>query len=885
MANIAAIERTAGKGMRFLFAPQFLGRGSLQPVKNILIIFVQMMAQFLASAELIPANHRALRPVSGSDARLGEVLALACHNLRRPGTRLDQYAVFGGVFALMSLLAIMAIYTVSSMLLGSAHAAITITFSIGTPCATAGTLFQSNCAGGDMAQQWIDALLLGQAPWWLGQTTLISPAMQAGLGAMFNTYSMAMLVLAGFLVLYHLLMIIAGTAHEGRFGGRAMNQIWAPIRLVAAIGMLVPVGVNGLNSGQLVAIQVTKWGSALASNTWIAFANTFTNSPYVILPPLPATVPALREALFILVCEKSYTGAARDIEAAYGTLPFTVEPTPWYKTTGDGLKIAKNWEYQSTTTADHQNSICGDIEMLNPDYAPSGVASEFLSSATGLTASLDIRKAVLEVQRDAIDDAMQSVVGPGPNYVESGSVLAQLADKIYRSADAVNTGVTLSVTDILNFNQAVMDYRAALASGIRTAVVSSTALAGMNMTTDAISRGWMSAGVWFNSIAKINGMLIDYAKAIPNVQHTYKQMLAPRLTARAQTALASAADVVAQLPDMAGQLGTPVAEPLSYLSQIDGSSPMDQYLLDLANRIKGILGNQTGSADEIAAGALPAYASGLSLNSANPLAELAALGHRMVEASFATNNAVGACYESLNNERERQSNADTAMGPADGFNHDCSSGSGTQPGPAMFLMQAVSGAMVMAGITLAFVLPLLPFVRFLFGTLTWIIAVFETVIAVPIVALAHIRMDGDGFTGSSARSAYMLLLQVFLRPVLMVFGLMVALLVFNLMIVALNEFYSQAVRSAEGGGSMSALAAVVYTVIYVSLAYGLANASFKAIDMVPNQCLMWIGGATQQGVDGTQYVSQGASQTAGIARTASSSLADMRARSLAYNRV
>ncbi len=199
----------------------------------------------------------------------------------------------------------------------------------------------------------------------------------------------------------------------------------------------------------------------------------------------------------------------------------------------------------------------------------------------------------------------------------------------------------------------------------------------------------------------------------------------------------------------------------------------------------------------------------------------------------------------------------------------------------MFLMQSVSGALVMAGVTLAFVLPLLPFIRFLFGIMTWIIAVFETVIAIPVVALAHIKLDGDGLAGPMARSAYMLLLQVFLRPVLMIFGLMVALLVFNLMIVALNEFYSQAVRSVEGGGSVSALAAVVYTVIYVALAYGLANASFKAIDMVPNQCLMWIGGATQQGVDGTQYVSNAAGQTSGIARGAIEGSASYKARALA----
>lgn len=884
MANLAATaERTASRGLRFFFAPQLLGRGSLQPLRIVLLGFVQLIAEFLATAELIPANHRALRPTSTKDARLGEVLAIAFANLRRPNTRIDQYVVFVGVVLLFALMALMAVYTIAGLLIGSANAAITISFSFAACTFGGGMLFSTGCAG-DMAQQWIDALLLGQAPWWIAQTNLISPAMQAGLAAMFNTYSSAMLVLAGFLVLYHLLFIVAGTAHDGRLGGKGMNQVWAPIRLVVAIGMLVPIGINGLNSGQMVAVQVTKWGSALASNTWMAFANAFTNSAYVILPPLPQTVPIMEQALLVLVCQKSYNGAAHDIYAAYGTLPFTVSPSPWY-ISSDPQKISKTWVYQSSTTPDRQNGVCGGIEMLNPSYAPGGSSFQFLSTSNGFDASIDLRSAVLNVQKQAIDDAMavneswnNGVPPDDPTYwVENGSVLAQLAHKIYRSADSINSNTTLTVSDILDFNVAVTNYRMALATGVQAAVTGSAVLAGMNMTQDAMSRGWMSAGVWFNVIAKINGMLIDYTKALPKVQADYFPMLAPDLTNRARIALASAVDVVNQLPDMAGIGGTTLAEPLSYVDNVSADSELDKYMFQLANRVKGILGNTSASSDEITPGALPAYASGLTLNSANPLAELAALGHRMVEAAFAANVATSSsqCESAV---RAQYDSRDTSASLDSEIAKQCGLSQASQDPAGSMLIQAISGAMVMSGITLAFVLPLLPFIRFLFGILTWIVSVLETVIAIPVVALAHIRMDGEGLAGS-ARSAYLLLLQVFLRPVLMIFGLMVALLVFNLMIVALNEFYSQAVRSAEGGGTISALAAVVYTVIYVSLAYGLANASFKAIDMVPNQCLQWIGGATQQSIDGTQYVSNAVGQTSQLTNQAMPALMDRTAKS------
>jgi conjugal transfer/type IV secretion protein DotA/TraY len=46
--------------------------------------------------------------------------------------------------------------------------------------------------------------------------------------------------------------------------GKRANQIWAPIRLVFAIGLLVPIN-GGMNSGQYIVIKVAELGSGMAS--------------------------------------------------------------------------------------------------------------------------------------------------------------------------------------------------------------------------------------------------------------------------------------------------------------------------------------------------------------------------------------------------------------------------------------------------------------------------------------------------------------------------------------------------------------------------------------------------------------------------------------------
>ncbi len=65
--------------------------------------------------------------------------------------------------------------------------------------------------------------------------------MQTALGF----YSDAMLMFAAIILFYHLATMIVNTAHHGVVMGKQANQIWAPIRLVVAIGLLVPMGSGG----------------------------------------------------------------------------------------------------------------------------------------------------------------------------------------------------------------------------------------------------------------------------------------------------------------------------------------------------------------------------------------------------------------------------------------------------------------------------------------------------------------------------------------------------------------------------------------------------------------------------------------------------------------
>ncbi len=146
------------------------------------------------------------------------------------------------------------------------------------------------------------------------------------------------------------------------------------------------------------------------------------------------------------------------------------------------------------------------------------------------------------------------------------------------------------------------------------------------------------------------------------------------------------------------------------------------------------------------------------------------------------------------------------------------------------------------GYSLAFVLPLFPFFRFFFAVLTWIVSVLEGVAAVPLIALGHLNPEGEGLPGGTAKAAYFMVFNIFLRPVMTIFGLIAGLLVFYIAIIFLNATYAIAIAGTTGMYHFgeATLIRIAYTFIYGATAYTCANTCFKTIDMFPEQALRWI---------------------------------------------
>lgn len=142
------------------------------------------------------------------------------------------------------------------------------------------------------------------------QPTLPMPIHQA-LHSLFQFYSLAILLVAVLVFLYYVMLMVGETAQTGTPFGRRFSHIWAPLRLVVALGLLVPINY-GLNSGQYIMLAAARAGSGFATNGWILFNSSIssawsTNDESMIARTTPPDVtPLVAFAMLVSACKEAY---------------------------------------------------------------------------------------------------------------------------------------------------------------------------------------------------------------------------------------------------------------------------------------------------------------------------------------------------------------------------------------------------------------------------------------------------------------------------------------------------------------------------------------------------------------------------------------------------
>lgn len=801
------------------------------------------MALVYRAVNLLPRQHPFTLPQNIGKFGLRQVIATAANNVRLSRHHLDQVVIFFAILAAMIILFIQFILLFIFVTMGSAMA------QTDAPSGWGDILNNKNEK--DLALRLLSHIFGVHKLF--GVEEQGSAAFHLALQGLFQFYSVALLIVAVLIILYFVFAVVAETAQHGTPFGRRFNHVWAPIRLVVAAGLLIPVGTGGLNAAQYVTLYAAKFGSNFATNGWMTFNKVLGESWKATgeddkskLVATPNTPEIQSLAVFMSIVHTCKIANERKYEAQNKTrlieayLVKNQAESPGVKLGGQTFEFASEYfdkgdirirfgeldTNQYTKEKGNVKPWCGEIVLPNNNNYEPGT------------------KHMQQFYLQFVQDLWADTFGFKPvaeNYVRR---FAQIKDFTSTSDDPK--------VDAAFKKKAYEDLRKPLEEAIKKAVEEQAKTDSWTNDEQKLKDyGWAGAGVWYNKMAQVNGVLVAAVDAKPSprlmplvmeqIREVKKQnnnkidpesMYRPDLS-DAQSLRAEAKedmDVARTLNEIYSDWikdGGIRADALASHSKLTGNA-----IVDFINMIFGTSGlfDMCKNAD------------------IHPLAQLSNVGKGLVEHSIFAFTAsiiagVGGGIASI-------------IYPHVGSALD-----------AVSSMAATIGMIgLVAGFVLFYIIPFLPFLYFFLAVGEWIKGLFEAMVGVPLWALAHLRIDGDGLPGGSALDGYYLILESFLRPIMIIFGLLASLSIFAGMVKVLNEIFYLAVSNLSGFnpersggcgkgmsnaevGSMDWFRGPIdeffFTIVYAILVYMIGMSCFKLIDLIPDNVMRWLGTGAQ----------------------------------------
>lgn len=947
--------------------------------KNSFSSLALLIAVLYASVKLLPAGHPYLNAANYGRFGVIDVLIAAFNNLSFKRRNIDQILIFGVILLGIILLFAQAVLFVGLIIFNTAWAQISVTGMFSTP----------NPAN-DIAYSMLDQVFGIPGIYGSNFDTINfggpSP-FHAAMHNMFAFYSYALLLLGVLIFLYYFLQTAFETANTGKPFGQRFDTVWTPIRLVVALGLLIPFSF-GLNSAQYIVLYAAKYGSSMATNMWLEFNNaiisasgpnagtplgyrpmageelliykdnisgtdnatktlTLTDDEHLyrrsmLALPRPMDGRSLANSLLMLnACMKLYEEAAREDNPNTSELgaylvshrlsssgtgkdfigpnditnTFYEDALEFYEFKDIIIRFGERNVEKYRSYKGNVKPLCGDITIpikdlgrLNPNdpgspLSPGQVYQEDLFnyitiyaypgtgiSIKGVPEAFGEYWAELKLparsQKDNTKDFMTPCLDVPNATTPFGSSIGVQVNQNVACTDSPNPDGNFYnfVTEIVNSDLAIAYqklYASALGVDLPSPVPGYADITyegiDVSMSSTILDRGWAGAAIWYNKIAQMNGMVVTSANSIP-VMSQPPAIMSEVQEIRQQEHQANDVDEafnpVITSPDTGTRVVFPndevkmhIATALSDLYYLSGEkaeagdTPVSNvnFVIKMINFMLGTDGIYT-MRDNV---------------QVHPLAQLSALGSSMINAAI--RNLVISVGVS-------------GVGGLLGVWHE-KFGQGLTALSGFF--SAFFSIGITAGVILYYIIPFFPFMFFFFAMVSWVKTIFEAMVGVPLWALAHLRLEGEGIVGQAASNGYYLILDIFIRPVCILFGLLAASIIFFTEVYLLHILYDLVVENLAGaddscigltqpGGGFergackvmgsglienarSQLDGFFFTVIYTIIVYMMANSTFKLIDSIPNSILRWIGSSEKTYSDNAGDPTENLTRNAGIA--------------------
>ncbi|MDR3492919.1 MAG: DotA/TraY family protein [Gammaproteobacteria bacterium] len=727
-------------------------------------------------------------------------------------------------------------------------------------------------------------------------------------GSMFKTLNTSALILGAILVVHTTVIGLIKTATEGEFLGKQWSSLWVPLRMVMGISLLFPT-TGGYSAIQVVMMWFILQGVGAADAMWntVLTYTAITGSPYAAVNLPSAGYTQNMKTLFqALSCQESahqtseqtYPFGTANLHYFYCGDP-AYKDTPFCTTSRDQLiKITEGSSQVIKVPAAGNvpaqlwynigpNGNCGAIAYSDPGTSPGSACADTSTPINNLKCeTAKAQQAALgKIIRDYSITAWAIALAdldyisfnlnmlPKPvttpwiiNYCKSVNIdqskccifnqapvqqgLLGITSLCYKSTDNKFPSTTGSVGGIDYTNtsddaisKVYWPFDDDIQQAIKVNLNNSTDFIGYGVSTyttkildvvttwltqqmattklsdwraTAENQGWILAGAYYYQIAQMNNSVMD--AAMPTfIVGGHNPPLEPMFWYRNNF---NAVQKIIELSAPQGMSSTP--------PQVDqAASSLGGATNGLVNAfMKMISGSNTVSGF-----------------STNPIVALQSFGKYMLITGLV---AYGVFLVII------------SVMLVVGKINVLALGTGLTDSPVSNLMAFLASTlnawfMVLiafcfsVGGLLAVYTPLIPYVIFTFGAIGWMIAVIEGVVASPFIALGILAPGGQSEMMGHAHPTIMMLMNLFLRPTLMIVGMMMGMLLAPVVVVMINSGF-KTVMSTVSGDVPGPIEVIMFLLAYVALILAAINKCFELISWLPNHVLTWIGGqATSYG--------------------------------------
>lgn len=634
-------------------------------------------------------------------------------------------------------------------------------------------------------------------------------------GKLFLYFNTLVLIFGAALLVYVVVMGTMRSAEDGEVLGKGWSVVWVPARVSVGFLALFPTS-SGFSWVQIAVIWLASQGVGAGNYLWERTVSSVLNSQgdmaAVALGERSQTLSVMNELLRSEICVRNSNLVVADNmhRGPYGFDQNFYNETSAGKLGGAVMRWGNLSERQSI-------SVCGNIVSTSASvwdgYGGEG-ASAIKDALWGGSGERNARALVQRAQADALFIAKRQ--------------LEPLAERLVMS-DSTNR---VSDQDIFaTLIDAAEQYQRRLAGGLNRPLSEAMNKMTSSFRESAASDGWITAGAFYYQLARISSQINDIASYVPKSQST----------ASVDTSSDGTTTIGIGVPHL-------ISERLDRVlrTQIAAGNPKwESYQGGLERSHFDHASNWvTNNATRMAY-----HTFSVNPNSTNhAIVQLKNVGDNIL--NVVETVAIGSAAVTLANRFP----ASIGARALNKFRQVIPTGSGS--GPLARLGNLFSGEgfswMVMLGalllfsllvgaIVLAFWIPVAPFVIWVVGVFGWVVSIMEMLIAAPLWAAAHLHPEGEGMAGKHGANGYMIVLEVVLRPMLMIAGLILAFVLVDPFLRFLSLGFFKAMTFANGDSVSGLVTFAAFLAIYIGLCMSLVHRSFALIHMVPNSVLRWIG--------------------------------------------